>query len=299
MIKSFQSSFTNFSVVCEVLVCQLGIYTLEELRESPFYDSYFTAAYYVAAALVKSPAYRSKVQSLNLLQAYSDEDTIQDITILFVEKYTKIIHGMINYRQKHSHKSYLGRSLSNSLYNVYKKYSYETGETNDQAKPIRKLYCVSSLNNSVADEEECGSFFIDLIADDGPTPEESFIKEELDRESVRSILYYMHVAANHKNKGEVFALMLFGLRSIGFDEKITEIANTLCETKADDISSLYRSYLIEYNDSVLHLDEKELTPFLGYTNEDFGNIDPHNPQKLAAELARWNNRLRDDLKKAC
>lgn len=293
MKKTFNSAINSFANICDTLFYQFNILTYEELYDSELYEQYFMAAYELAEAMVMSPVHHSKIQKLNMFHACSDEDMIHDITYLFVKKFPTIIKAMIRKGKGHNHKNYSSCIVSSYLLDLNNKYSFMTDESNKTGQ--KKNYSFSSLNNSVSGEENSDTFFIDLIDSEELSPEEEQIISSEKAEAIRHILLYMEMLSNHKSKGELFALVFYGLKADGLGESVSETANRIYNAGRKNFAAIFRENLLKYNREVLQIDDNVLEPYLTLDNESFGEFDMSSPDLIAAKLSRWNSLAKHEL----
>lgn len=293
MRKTFNSAVNSFSIICDILFYQFNVLTYEALYDSELYEQYFMAAYDLAEAMVMSPVHHNKIQNLNIFYACSDEDIIHDITYLFVKKFPTIIKAMIRKGEEHNHKNYSSCIVSSYLLDLNNRYSFKTERTSETSQ--KKNYSFSSLNNSVSDEESCGAFFIDLLESEDLSPEEKQIAEAEKVEAIERILFYMELLSNHKSKGELLSLVLYGLKADGLGETVSETANQLYHAGRTNLAVIFKEKLLKYNHEVLQIDDNILEPYLSLDNDAFGEFDMSSPDAIAAKLSRWNSLAKHEL----
>lgn len=292
--SAFRSAVTRFETICDTLYYELGIVTMDELKESEFYSQYWLASYELAKAMVMSPVHHGKIQMLNALHACDDEDMIQEITGLFIKKYNTIIKALSTY-DDFNHKRYASAIVSSFLMDLHNKYvnPKSTVQTAD-GKKEKKTYSFSSLDTNITNEDSTASY-INLLPSNESTPEEKMIAESEKEIFTQTILKIMEQVADHKSKGEVLSLVLYGLKAESLNCSIKKWAQELYNAGPDNFTKIYKRAVLRYNRAVLHASEKELELFLNYSLEDFGRFDMSSPESISLKLSHWNSLLAHEL----
>ena len=293
-MNTLSLSIDNYSNICSKLYHEFDITSKQELMDSEYYDNYCEAALHLSSNLVKTSYYYGRISALERYASCNHEDIAQELTLLLINKYGTIIKAMANSGEKHNHKAYTSAILSSLLKNICRKYAYENEANEEEDNDSYDHYSFSSLNALLSDDDG-ETTFLDMLEGNEASPELNTVLSEEERETSQVILKYMKKLAAHKTKGEVLALLLYGMKAENCELKVRDASALIYNNGNVNITAFYNALLNRYNELALHLTEEELEPLLNYTEKDFGSFDRSSPKAIADKLSKWNNLVKTHL----
>lgn len=301
--SSIGAARKTYSEIIKEMWFDLGI-TADTLYNSPLSNDLWIATYELATLWAHTNYIKGRVNSLTKFTGLTVEDAPMEITSLLMNKYKEITLKLQETGPKMNIAAYAYTIVSNHLTDTYEKYT-KTDFDPDGNKITIPRYDFCSLDAPVSKEDSGSASLCDYLENQTFNPIDSISNKYSLDEDHAAILNYMHHVSNHSSKGELLALVLFGIYEGYAKEYIsssaegdsrekqkfyTYIANKFYTRGPKEFACTFNELLLFYNDTVLQMDVSLLVPFLNYTNEDFlRDFQMTSVEKMRQKIYAWNN----------